>query len=91
MNTYDALLSEIDAMESARDSLPSDVPVRALFDLVIMRLADYAEASRVYRNDLDRDRTSFQADMAASNSFGPGILSDLSFSRRNDNMIGPRA
>lgn len=91
MNTHEALLREISAMQSARDSVPSDLPVRALFDLVIMRLSDYAEAVRGDMHDLERERTTGRVDVGASRSFSLGVLSELSFSRRNDSMDGGRA
>ena len=91
MNTHETLVREISAMQFARDSLPSDVFVRTLFDLVVMRLSDHAEAIRRHMNDLDRDRTSVRGDVGDSRSFSLGIISDLSFSRRNDGMDVSRA
>ena len=90
MNTYEALLREISAMQSARDSVPSDLDVRALFDLVIMRLSDYAEVIGGHMDAFERDRCS-RGEVGASRPFNLGVLSDLSFARRNDSMDGGRA
>jgi hypothetical protein len=44
MITYDALMGEIAAIESARDSLPRNIHVCALFELAISRLSEQADA-----------------------------------------------
>ena len=44
MITYEALLGEISLIQAARDSLPSNVHIGALFDLQIRRLWEQAEA-----------------------------------------------
>jgi hypothetical protein len=47
MTTYKALLREIAAVQTARDSLPSDTHIGALFDLTLRRLWEHAEAAYV--------------------------------------------
>lgn len=44
MITYEAILGEISLLQAARDSLPSNVHIGALFDLQIRRLWEQAEA-----------------------------------------------
>ncbi len=44
MITYEAILSEISLAQAARDSLPSNVHIGALFDLQIRRLWEQAAA-----------------------------------------------
>ena len=46
MTTYEALMGEISAIQSARDSLPNNLHIGALFELVIDRLSQHAEAER---------------------------------------------
>jgi hypothetical protein len=58
MTTYEALLNEIIAIQAARNSLPSDCHLEALFDLTILRLSDHAEANGQFMNGVWRDRRS---------------------------------
>ena len=44
MITYEALIGEISAIQAARDSLPRNLHIAALFDLSIDRLAERAES-----------------------------------------------
>jgi hypothetical protein len=70
MTPYEALLSEILTVQAARDSLPSDTHVGALFELTILRLSDHADASGLSMNGHWRDRASVRpqsgADAAAA-------------------------
>jgi hypothetical protein len=58
MTTYEALLSEILAIQAARNLLPSDSHVEALFELTILRLSEHAEANGQFMNGVWRERRS---------------------------------
>jgi hypothetical protein len=45
MTTYEALLAEISVVQTARDRLPNDTHVGALFDFTIGRLWEQADAN----------------------------------------------
>jgi hypothetical protein len=51
MTTYQALRREISAVQAARDSLPTDTHIGALFDFTIRRLWEHAEATAVSATD----------------------------------------
>ena len=62
MITYEAMMGEISALEAARDSLPRNSHIMALFELAISRLAEQADALlRARQGDSVSDRLSRDA------------------------------